>query len=99
MTAKNVVFGWIAGPIEYDAIDRSGGEAIEFGGGDLIGFDQPQVELNVGCERVVIGQDREGFAIRGASYPHRAEFFGQANGPRPKHEGLFNPAIGLGVLG
>ena len=85
--------------VEHDAIDGVLRERTQVGRADLVGFHQPQVELDVRRERRIAGQNGEGLAVGRPGHPHRAEFFGQTDGFGPLHEGLFDPSIGLGIGG
>ena len=64
MAPQDVVLDRVAVGVEDDAVDGVAGEWIQIGRGHLVGFDQPQVELDVGGQTRVAGQDGEGLAVR-----------------------------------
>ena len=87
----------IAEPVEHDAVDGVARPHVEIGRANLVRFDQPQIQLDVGGDARVAGQNRERFTVRGARHPHGAEPFSQSHGLGPTREFLLDATIGLGV--
>ena len=102
MFSEHVIFNWVAGTIEHDAVNGVVGvpdRQTEVGSRDLIGFHQSQIEFDSGGELLVVDQNGEGFAVAGMSHPHRSQFSGQADCFRPECKHPLNAAVRLGVFG
>ena len=98
MPPQDVILGRVAMAIEHHPINGPIAEAKQAGGRHLVRLNQPEIELDVGRQGRVGGENGKGLAIRGAGHAHRAELFRQADRLGPLHKCQLNAAVGFGVL-